>query len=208
MTASSLLLSAWLGAAVLFSSVVAPAAFAALPSRTLAGALVGRVLPAVFFAGIVIAAASLVLDRRGRGRSPRVRRSALVVTALACAAALASLQLFDDESEDDRVRIEVAQATQLAALRGVRGVKAVRQIGTVGAVELDATPGYLSDIGRELAAYALQEGVLIRPLGNVAYCLPPYCTSDEEIASVYAVMHRFLDGARAEALSSGGPIDD
>lgn len=127
---------------------------------------------------------------------------------IACAAALASLQLFDEDSEDDRVRLEVAQATQLATLRGARGVKAVRHIGTVGAVELDATPGYLSDIGRELAAYALQEGVLIRPLGNVAYCLPPYCTTDDEIASVYDVMRRFLDGARAAALTSGGPIDD
>jgi hypothetical protein len=84
---ASLLLSAWLGAAVLFSSVVAPAAFAALPSRTLAGALVGRVLPVVFVAGIIVAAAGLLLDRRGGGRSPRVRRAALVVTALACGAA-------------------------------------------------------------------------------------------------------------------------
>ena len=87
MTLASLLLSAWLGAALLFSSVVAPAAFAALPSRTLAGALVGRVLPVVFVAGIVIAAVSLALDRRGGGRQPRVRRWALVVTVLACAAA-------------------------------------------------------------------------------------------------------------------------
>ena len=87
MTLASLLLSAWLGAALLFSSVVAPAAFAALPSRTLAGALVGRVLPVVFVAGIVVAAVSLALDRRGGGRQPRVRRWALVVTALACAAA-------------------------------------------------------------------------------------------------------------------------
>ena len=87
MTAVSLLLSAWLGAAILFSSVVAPAAFAALPSRTLAGALVGRILPSIFVAGMVIAAVSLALDRRTGGRKPRVRRAALVVTALACAAA-------------------------------------------------------------------------------------------------------------------------
>jgi hypothetical protein len=87
MTAVSLLLSAWLGAAILFSSVVAPAAFAALPSRTLAGALVGRILPSILVAGMVIAAASLALDRRAGGRQPRVRRAALVVTALACAAA-------------------------------------------------------------------------------------------------------------------------
>ncbi|MBL0940064.1 MAG: adenosylmethionine--8-amino-7-oxononanoate transaminase [Gemmatimonadaceae bacterium] len=127
---------------------------------------------------------------------------------IACAAALASLQLFDEECEDDRVRIEVAQATHLAELRGVRGVKAVRHIGTIGAVELEAGEGYLSEVGRELAAFALQEGVLIRPLGNVAYCLPPYCTTDDEIAQVYEVMSRFLDGERADPLTTGGPIDD
>ena len=82
-----LLLSAWLGAATLFSAVVAPAAFAALPSRTLAGAVVGRVLPVVFIAGIVIAAVSLGFDRAWRGRLPRVRRIALVVIAVACGAA-------------------------------------------------------------------------------------------------------------------------
>jgi uncharacterized protein DUF4149 len=87
MTAVSLLLSAWLGAAILFASVVAPAAFAALPSRTLAGALVGRILPSIFVAGMVIAAASLALDRRAGGRNARVRRAALIVTAVACAAA-------------------------------------------------------------------------------------------------------------------------
>ena len=84
---TSLLLSAWLGAATLFSAVVAPAAFDALPSRTLAGALVGRVLPVIFIAGIVVAVVSLVLDRGRGGRSPRVRRTALIVMALACGAA-------------------------------------------------------------------------------------------------------------------------
>jgi hypothetical protein len=82
-----LLLSAWLGAATLFSAVVAPAAFAALPSRTLAGALVGRVLPVVFIAGIVVAAIGLMLDRAPRGRMPGVRRVAIVVIAIACGAA-------------------------------------------------------------------------------------------------------------------------
>lgn len=122
---------------------------------------------------------------------------------IACAAALASLDLCDDESEDARVRIEVAQARHLAELRGTRGVRATRQIGTVAAVELDAEPGYLSDVGRQLASYALGEGVLLRPLGNVAYCLPPYCTTDEELATVYETLQRFLDGARADTASTG-----
>lgn len=127
---------------------------------------------------------------------------------IACAAALASLQLFDDDSENERVRIEVAHMHHLAALAGTTGVRAVRQIGTVAAVELDAPPGYLSDIGRELAAYALQQGVLLRPLGNVAYCLPPYCTTDRELDAVYTVMQRFLSGERAAPIGTGGPFDD
>jgi len=127
---------------------------------------------------------------------------------LACAAALASLALFDDESEDHRVRIEVAQARHLDSLRGTRGVRAVRQLGTVAAVELESAPGYLSEVGRELAAFAVREGVLLRPLGTVAYCLPPYCTTDEELDRVYGVLQRFLDGERADMPGSGGPVDD
>jgi hypothetical protein len=83
----SILLSAWLGAAVLVATVVAPAAFAVLPSRTLAGALVGRVLPVLFIAGLVVALASLWLDSGDYGRAIHVRRALLVAAALSCAAA-------------------------------------------------------------------------------------------------------------------------
>ena len=48
------LLAAWLGAAAIFGAVVAPAAFDVLPTRTLAGALVGRVLPVLFWTGVVV----------------------------------------------------------------------------------------------------------------------------------------------------------
>ncbi len=66
----ALTVSAWLGAAVLLAASVAPAAFAVLPSRMLAGALVGRVLPVLFITGLVIglgAALSDVSWRRGPG---------------------------------------------------------------------------------------------------------------------------------------------
>ncbi|MFN5203563.1 MAG: adenosylmethionine--8-amino-7-oxononanoate transaminase [Gemmatimonas sp.] len=127
---------------------------------------------------------------------------------MACAAALASLALFDEACEGARQRIADCHTWHLAALRNVPGVKAVRQLGTVAAVELEAPSGYLSDIGRELAAFSLQQGVLIRPLGNVAYCLPPYCTRDDELDRVYTVLQRFLAGERAAPLSTGGPVDD
>jgi hypothetical protein len=83
----SLLLAAWLGAGILFASVVAPAAFAVLPTRTMAGALVGRVLPVLFVGGIVVAVLGLALDRGRGGAYPRVRRVALLTIAGACAVA-------------------------------------------------------------------------------------------------------------------------
>lgn len=55
-------LAFWLGAAVLFSAVMAPAGFAVLPTRTLAGDMVGRVLPVVLYSGIVVGALVVALD--------------------------------------------------------------------------------------------------------------------------------------------------
>ena len=82
----TLLLAVWIGAALIFTIVVAPAAFSVLPTRTLAGALVGRVLPVIFYAGVVIGSLIVVLDILGRtgawGRS-----AAGAVAALACAVA-------------------------------------------------------------------------------------------------------------------------
>lgn len=116
---------------------------------------------------------------------------------IACAAARATLALYDDDSEDARIALEVAQASHLAALSSHPGVRSVRQIGTVAAVELAGTSGYLSGIGGELSAFSLQQGVLLRPLGNVAYVLPPYCLTTDELARVYTVIARFLEGERA-----------
>lgn len=59
--AVALLGAGWLGATLLFGAIVAPAAFAVLPSRALAGALVGRVLPSLFFGGMLIGLAPLLL---------------------------------------------------------------------------------------------------------------------------------------------------
>lgn len=80
-------LSAWLGAAVLVATVVAPAAFAVLPSRALAGALVGRVLPVLFYAGAIMGVLVLVL---GRMASPSLARvvAGVVMTATCLAAQL------------------------------------------------------------------------------------------------------------------------
>ncbi len=56
-------------------------------------------------------------------------------------------------------------------------------------------PGYLSPVGPELAAYALRAGVLLRPLGNVVYLLPPYCSTAEDLGHAYDVIAGFLGEA-------------
>ena len=59
-----ILVAGWLGAATIVAAVVAPAAFRVLPSRSLAGALVGQVLPVIFIVGIVIAMVAVILQAR------------------------------------------------------------------------------------------------------------------------------------------------
>jgi hypothetical protein len=82
------LLAFWLGAATLFATVVAPAAFAALPSRTLAGAVVGKVLPTVFSTGMLVGIVVFTIDLLDRTRGGGWTRPVLAgVTALACAVA-------------------------------------------------------------------------------------------------------------------------
>jgi len=81
-------LALWLGAAVLFSAVVAPALFAALPTRTLAGVVVGRVLPTIFYAGMVVGAVVIALQLRdGDGWSWRGAETAGAAIVASCAIA-------------------------------------------------------------------------------------------------------------------------
>ena len=82
---SLVLLAAWLGAAVLVAAVVAPAAFAVLPSRALAGALVGRVLPVLFWSGMLVGVATAGLTWTLPARAWRTGAALALVAA--CAAA-------------------------------------------------------------------------------------------------------------------------
>ncbi len=107
--------------------------------------------------------------------------------ALACAAANASLQIFDDEPVFDRIStIARIHSERLAHLRTFHQVGDTRQIGTVAALELRVDdPGYLSSLRPKLYNFFLDRGVLLRPLGNVVYVLPPYVISPEDLHRVH-----------------------
>jgi adenosylmethionine-8-amino-7-oxononanoate aminotransferase len=115
--------------------------------------------------------------------------------ALACAAANANLQIFDDEPVFDRIAT-IARITgeRLAQFRATRQVGDTRQIGTIGAIELLAEdPGYLSAMRPKLYNFFLERGVLLRPLGNVVYVLPPYVISPEELHRAYDVIQTAVE---------------
>src|SRR6266849_1835808 len=110
--------------------------------------------------------------------------------ALACAAANASLQIFEDEPVFHRIAtIGKINAERLSGIRRMHQVGETRQIGTIGAIELRADDaGYLSAMRPKLYGFFLERGVLLRPLGNVVYVLPPYVISPDELGGVYDVI--------------------
>jgi adenosylmethionine---8-amino-7-oxononanoate aminotransferase len=103
---------------------------------------------------------------------------------LACAVAIASLDLIQEEQTLERVaRLECQLREGLDPLRRLPHVGDVRVLGGVGAVELQSPEGgYLDSAGPRLAAEFLSRGILLRPLGNVVYFMPPYAISDEVTA--------------------------
>ncbi|HKW33425.1 MAG TPA: adenosylmethionine--8-amino-7-oxononanoate transaminase [Candidatus Acidoferrum sp.] len=110
--------------------------------------------------------------------------------ALACAAANASLKIFEDEPVFDRIAtIAQMHSERLAELSEFSVVGDTRQIGSIGALELRADDaGYLSAMRPKLYQFFLERGVLLRPLGNVVYVLPPYVISENELHQVYDVI--------------------
>jgi len=78
---------------------------------------------------------------------------------------------------------------RLSQLGQMHQVGDTRQIGTIGAIELRTDDaGYLSAVRPKLYAFFLERGVLLRPLGNVVYVLPPFVISEGELHQAYDVI--------------------
>jgi adenosylmethionine---8-amino-7-oxononanoate aminotransferase len=114
---------------------------------------------------------------------------------LACAAAVANLEIFENEDVFGRIgAIAAHHGRRLQKLASHPRLDEVRQIGTVAAMELKAEdPGYLSTLKPRLYRFFLDRGVLLRPLGHIIYILPPYCISSEDLDTVYDVIEEALE---------------
>ncbi|SNS15421.1 adenosylmethionine-8-amino-7-oxononanoate aminotransferase [Sphingomonas laterariae] len=116
--------------------------------------------------------------------------SSYTANPVACAAANANLAIWREEPVMDRISCLAAmQDERLAALDGRGRIRARRRIGTIAAMEFVEGKGdYLSALGPRLNAFFRDRGLLLRPMGNTVYLLPPYCISAAELDQAYAAI--------------------
>ena len=113
--------------------------------------------------------------------------SSFTANPMACAAALANLEIWEREPVRARLAaLETLQSSQLNRLRDDSRFANVRQTGTITAMDLKTSDrGYLARIGPHLSASFREAHVLLRPLGNTVYVLPPYCVTRDDLEIIY-----------------------
>ena len=113
---------------------------------------------------------------------------------LACAVALGSLDLFEEEGTLGRIAgIEARHREMLAELKGREDVVRPRVLGSILAFDLKGEAAYQSGRSQTLKAWFLAHGLNIRPLGATVYLMPPYCITDAELTRAYAGLIEGLD---------------
>ncbi len=106
---------------------------------------------------------------------------------LGCAAALASLDLLEQPGTTENwARIENCHRDRLAHLATLSRIERTRVTGTIAALDFAAGQGgYRSAIGPKLKSFFFERELLLRPLGNVVYLLPPYCITNDQLDRAY-----------------------
>jgi adenosylmethionine---8-amino-7-oxononanoate aminotransferase len=146
--------------------------------------LTGGVLPlAVTLCQRAIFDAHYAEDRR----KTFFHSSSYTANPIACAAALANLKVWRSEPVRERIAALAEVHTKaLDRFRDDRRFENVRQLGTIAALDLVVNDsGYLADIGPRLYRHFLARDMLVRPLGNTIYLMPPYCSTADELSAVY-----------------------
>lgn len=113
--------------------------------------------------------------------------SSYTANPVACAAANANLAIWEEEPVRERIEtLSAMQAERLAKLASQRGITNPRQIGTITAMEVGTGSGdYLSTLAPRLTGFFRDRGLLLRPLGNSIYVMPPYCITPEQLDYIY-----------------------
>ncbi|MDP3292667.1 MAG: adenosylmethionine--8-amino-7-oxononanoate transaminase [Sulfuricurvum sp.] len=113
--------------------------------------------------------------------------------ALACAAANATLDIFESENVIENNRMTIALIREeLKRFEGLARVKEVRQCGMIAAIELEGFDPR-ERIGLKIHQHCMREGVLIRPLGSVIYVMTPYVITPDELKTVFKAIKEAIN---------------
>lgn len=115
--------------------------------------------------------------------------------ALACAAACASMDLFEkDHTWNSIQQLVRSHESFMFSVKDRNSIKNIRQLGTILAIEIETGEGntYFSSIRDIAYNFFLEQGMLIRPLGNVIFMNPPYCISSQQLEKCYSAITDFL----------------
>ncbi len=125
--------------------------------------------------------------------------SSFTANPIACAAANANIAIWREEPVLEGVaRLAEREAAAFARLAAVHDVGNLRQCGSIVAFDVTVQDsGYLADIGPRLLADFLSQDMLIRPLGNTIYLMPPYSLTAEDLGRVEAAIGNALDRIKA-----------
>jgi adenosylmethionine-8-amino-7-oxononanoate aminotransferase len=125
--------------------------------------------------------------------------SSYTANPIACAAAVANLEIWRSEPVIDGIRaLAATQAANLAGIANNPRFENARQIGTITAFEFaGAAAGYLADVSLRLRQTLLERNVLLRPLGATIYVMPPYCATEADLNHVYAAISEAADEGKA-----------
>ena len=115
--------------------------------------------------------------------------SSYTANPIACAAACANLAIWREEPVLERISdLAARQQQKLTALAETAPIRNLRQLGTITACEIGSGEGYLSDVAPRLMATFREQGVLLRPLGDTVYVMPPYCIDNRDLSRIYEVL--------------------
>ncbi|WP_322515632.1 adenosylmethionine--8-amino-7-oxononanoate transaminase [Rhodopseudomonas palustris] len=122
--------------------------------------------------------------------------SSYTANPIACAAAAANLEIWDEEPVRERIaQLAAWHGSKLDRFRDDRRFANVRQLGTIAALDVIAgDAGYMANIGPHLHRSFRERGLLVRPLGNTIYLMPPYCSSEADLDLVYDAIGQIVDG--------------
>ena len=115
--------------------------------------------------------------------------------AIGCAVSCASLDLFEKSETWEGIKnINTCHNEFARYLKKLEGVENIRVTGTILAFELKTGEGtsYFNARRDEIYKYFISKNILLRPLGNVIYILPPYCIKKEELGEIYEAIKSFL----------------